>query len=592
MRRFLPTPPATSPVRDRLEQLIRAALTTLAERDGPAGLSELDPGLERARDTQHGDFASNVAMRAARLAGRPPRELAETIVACLPEDSLIAVAEVAGPGFINLRLASEAWYATLREILARGDDYGRAAAASRGRVLVEYLSANPTGPLHVGHGRHAAYGASLVSILRAAGFTVDEEYYINDAGRQMDILAVSVWLRYAELAGALDHFPSNCYQGAYVRAIAVQLRTEHGDGLLGETAAVSATIAAFGDEGEKNLDALIAAVRKAIGATGFALVLDRALHEVLDDIRNDLEEFGAAPARWFSERSLAESGAVAAALDQLDEKGLLYRRDGPTWFRSTDFGDDKDRVVVRENGVSTYFASDIAYHLDKFERGYDRLINVMGSDHHGYAPRVKAAVAAAGNDPDRLEFRLVQFVVLYRGEEKVQMSTRSGEYVTLRELRGEVGNDAARFFYVSRSNDQHLEFDLELAKAHTNDNPVYYVQYAHARIASMLSRLEGELPDPAAADLSLLEEDSELALLRMLSRYPEIVELAASGRAPQHIVHYLRELAAEFHAYYNAHRILNDDRDLKQARVLLAMSTRQVIRSGLGLLGVSAPQTM
>jgi arginyl-tRNA synthetase len=329
-----------------------------------------------------------------------------------------------------------------------------------------------------------------------------------------------------------------------------------------------------------------------LGKERFAAVLDAALEEILGDIKNDLEEFGAAPTQWFSEQSLADSGAVDAAIAHLRQQGLLYEKDGPTWFRTTDFGDDKDRVVIRENGASTYFASDIAYHIDKFRRGYDHFINVVGSDHHGYIARVKASVEASGFDPDRLEFRLVQFVVLYRGEEKVQMTTRGGTYVTLRELREDVGNDAARFFYVSRSNDQHLEFDLELAKAQTSDNPVYYIQYAHARVSSMIDRIEGGLPDPDSAELGLLAHESELALLRSLSRYPEFVELAASGRAPQHVVHYLRDLAAEFHAYYNAHRILTEDAALRNARVLLALATQQVIRNGLTLLGVSAPESM
>jgi arginyl-tRNA synthetase len=590
MRRFLPAPLRT--VREQLDQLVRDALRALAEREGPAELAGLDPGLERARDPLHGDFASNVAMRAAKIAGKPPRELAQAIIDCLPDDPRIGSTELAGPGFINFRLTDAAYQAVLREILRAGSSFGRAPANTRGKVLIEYLSANPTGPLHVGHGRHAAFGATLVEILRAAGYAVEEEYYINDAGRQMDILAASVWLRYAEIYGALDHFPRKCYQGAYVRSIAEKLGAEHGESCLGDADSVSAAVAAFGDDDEKNLDSLIAAIKSALGERAFALVFNAALDEVLGDIKNDLEEFGAAPTRWFSERSLVESGAVDAALALLRGKGLLYERDGPTWFRTTDFGDDKDRVVVRENGVPTYLASDIAYHIEKFDRGYDSLINVLGSDHHGYIGRLKAAVAAVGNDPDRLEFRLVQFVVLYRGKQKVQMSTRSGEYVTLRELRNEVGNDAARFFYVSRSNDQHLEFDLELAKAQTSDNPVYYVQYAHARVASMLSRHEGSMPDAAAVDLGLLSTEAELALMRSLSRYPEIVELAANGRAPQHIVHYLRDLAAAFHAYYNAHRILTDETALRDARVLLAVTTQQVIRNGLGLLGVTAPESM
>ncbi|HUF74161.1 MAG TPA: arginine--tRNA ligase [Gammaproteobacteria bacterium] len=579
-------------MQQKLEQIVRSALRSLADRDGPAELAALDPGIERARDPAHGDFASNVAMRAAKLAGLKPRELAEAIVAAMPSDPIVAAIDIAGPGFINFRLATSAFHESLREILQSRSGYGRAKPGSRGRALVEYLSANPTGPLHVGHGRIAAYGASLAALLCAYGYEVDEEYYINDAGRQMDILATSVWLRYAQRHGVPLSFPANCYQGDYVGEIAGRLAAEHGDSFLGGADSVVSVMAGFGDNEEQNLDALIAALKAALSDAHFSTVLDATLNEILADIRNDLEEFGASPGRWFSERSLLESGAVAAALEALEQKGLLYEKDGPTWFRTTRFGDDKDRVVVRENGVSTYFASDIAYHVEKYGRGYDLMINVFGADHHGYTARVLAGVAATEHDTERLEFRLVQFVVLYRGDQKVKMTTRGASYITLRELREEIGSDAARFFYVSRSNDQHLDFDLELAKAQTSDNPVYYVQYAHARVASMLARLEGSLPDTTTVDFGRLSADAELSLMRSLGRYPEIVELAATGRAPQHIVHYLRDLAAAFHAYYNAHRILIDDDPLRDARVLLAVATREVIRNGLDLLGVSAPEEM
>jgi len=584
--------PLHRPVREKLEQLVRDALRTLAENDGPTELAKLDPGLERARDPEHGDFASNIAMRAAKLVGKPPRELAQAIIDSMATDPVVATTNLAGPGFINFRLSTDAYYETLRDILRLGVGYGTSPAGQRGKVLVEYLSANPTGPLHVGHGRIAAYGATLASILQAAGYDVDEEYYVNDAGRQMDILATSVWLRYAQRHGEAFEFPANCYQGDYVEDIAHGLVANHGKEYLDNSGSVVLAMADFGEDQEKNLDLLIATLKSALGPDDFGSVFNTALRVILADIRNDLEEFGAPPDKWFSERSLVDSDAVGSALKQLEEKGLLYQKDGPTWFRTTDFGDDKDRVVVRKNGVSTYLASDIAYHIEKFDRGYDLLINVLGSDHHGYVARVRASVAAVGNDPDRLEFQLVQFVILYRGNEKVQMSTRGGQYVTLRELREEVGNDAARFFYVSRSNDQHLDFDLELAKAETSDNPVYYVQYAHARITSMLNRLEDAPPDWHGVDFGKLSAEAELALMRSLSRYPEIVELAASARAPQHIVHYLRDLASAFHAYYNAHRILMDDAALRDARVLLAIATQQVIRNGLGLLGVSAPEKM
>lgn len=573
---------------------MREALRRLAEREGDDGLAALDPGLERARDPQHGDFASNVAMRAAKSAGRRPRELAEAVVACLPESTEIETVEVAGPGFINLRLTRPAYARELESILEQGSAYGTRPPGSGERVLVEYVSANPTGPLHVGHGRHGAFGASLVNVLRAAGHTVDDEYYINDAGRQMEILAASVWLRYAGLRGTALPFPDKCYQGDYVGDVAAELAEAHGDGLLGEPDGVARVLAAGGDD-EERLDALIGAIKAAAGEPAFQSVLDAALDSVLADIRNDLEEFGAAPANWFSERSLAESGKVDAALAHVRERGYLYERDGATWFRTTAFGDGKDRVVVRENGARTYFASDIAYHFDKFNRGYDRLLNVLGSDHHGYVDRLRAGVEAMGRAGDRLEVRLVQFVVLYRGNVKAQMSTRKGEYVTLRELREEVGNDAARFFYVSRSNDQHLEFDLELAKSQTSDNPVFYVQYAHARVASMLAKLAERgfgVPAPGPADPAVLDSEREVALMRTLSRYPEVVLLAAEQRAPQHIVYYLRDLAAEFHSYYDTQRIIVDDRAVRDGRVRLALATQRVISNGLALLGVSAPDSM
>ncbi len=584
-------------MRDRLDALIHAALLELEQRESLSGLAGLDAGIERTRDPAHGDFASNVALRAAKIAGRQPRELAAAIVACSAADPDIEAIEIAGPGFINFRLRPSAHHETLRRILADGDDYGRAPAASGQRLLVEYVSANPTGPLHVGHGRHAAYGATLINILRAAGHEVDDEYYVNDAGRQMDILAASVWLRYAARLGSHIAFPDKCYQGGYVVDIAESLHATHGDALAGDVAAVAAAITDFDGDGDQLLDRLIAAIRDTIGEDRYRSVFDAALDSVLDDIKDDLAGFGASPSRWFSERSLTDSGAVDRAIDTLRANDSLYEKDGATWFRTTDYGDDKDRVVVRENGARTYFASDIAYHFEKCERGYDGLLNVLGSDHHGYVARLRAAIEALGHPGERLEVRLMQFVVLYRGAEKAQMSTRSGEYVTLRDLRAEVGNDAARFFYVSRSNDQHLDFDLELAKSQSADNPVYYVQYAHARVANMLGRLAADghaMPDADRTDLAVLDSALEQAILRALARYPEVVALAADHRAPQHLVHYLRELAADFHAFYTSkeHKVLGDDAALRDARVLLSVATQVVIRNALGLLGVSAPESM
>jgi arginyl-tRNA synthetase len=577
-------------VRYELENILRAALQRLAQSEGVGEIAELDPELQRTRDARHGDFTTNVAMRVAKSLGRQPREFAAALIDALPDSPIVTDVQIAGPGFVNFTLAPSAYQDELRAILRAGDSYGRSEGGKGKRVLLEYVSANPTGPLHVGHGRGAGYGATLANLLRATGYDVDEEYYVNDAGRQMEILALSVWLRYAAQLGSDFAFPPNCYQGDYVKDIAATLVEQHGDSLLGDIGSLAVP---EDGEDEARLDALIAAAKAAAGAHGFRIVFDAGLNSVLGDIKNDLAEFGVHHGNWFSERSLTDTGAVDAALAALQKAGVLYERDGATWFRTTDFGDDKDRVVQRENGARTYFASDIAYHREKCRRGYDLLLNVLGSDHHGYVPRLRASIQALGSDADRLEVQLVQFVVLYRGKVKAQMSTRSGEYVTLRELRDEVGNDAARFFYVSRSNDQHLEFDLELAKSRSNDNPVYYVQYAHARLASVLQRLaEQDTPASAGADLGALQEPEETALMVALSRYPEVLELASANRAPQQVVQYVRDVASLFHTYYNAHRVLVEDARVRDARGALALAAQQVIRNGLTLLGVAAPETM
>ncbi len=575
-------------MRALLEQLVHTGLQTLAAEFG-AALENADAQIERTRDARHGDFTTNVALRLAKAVKRPPREFAEQLIQALPRAEQIAATEIAGPGFINFRLAPEAFHAELVNILNTGPRYGHSELGRGQRILVEYVSANPTGPLHVGHGRHAAYGACVANLLKATGHQVEQEYYVNDAGRQMDILALSVWFRYAELQGVHHDLPVNAYRGDYVREIAQSLADRHGDRLMADLALESVV------DPELELDTSIAALKDKLGA-GFQTVLDTALDSVLSDIKDDLADFGIHMDHWFSERSLATGGAIGMALEQLKQHRVTYENDGAVWFRSSDFGDEKDRVVIRENGNTTYFASDIAYHFEKRQRGFDLLLDVLGSDHHGYVARVRAGLQAMGEPGEALEVKLVQFVVLYRGSEKVQMSTRSGNYVTLRQLREEVGNDAARLFYVMRSNDQHLDFDLELAKAQSNDNPVYYIQYAHARVASVMQRLaEDDLSfdrGQAATCLDALTEPAERGLLTALSRYPEIVELAAANRAPQHLVHYLRDVAADFHAYYNAHRVLVDEDRLRNGRVALALATQQVIRNGLELLGVSAPESM
>jgi arginyl-tRNA synthetase len=557
------------------------------------------PVIERTRDPAHGDFATNAAMVNCKAAGMTPRELAERLVAVLPPDPAVAAVAIAGPGFINFRLGETAYRAVVPAILADGARYGRSDVGAGRRVQVEFVSANPTGPLHVGHGRGAAYGAVVADLLEAVGFAVHREYYVNDAGRQMDILATSVWLRYLELCGEELVFPANGYRGDYVWDIAAALHREHGDTYRHATEEVFAVVPAdepAGGDKEAHIDGLIERARQLLGDNRYRYVFELGLNTILDDIRDDLANFGVTYQEWYSERSLTESGLVNQAIERLRHGGYLYEQDGALWFRSTGFGDEKDRVVVRDNGQTTYFASDIAYHMDKLDRGFERVIDIWGADHHGYVPRVKAALEAMGGDAARLDVLLVQFAVLYRGGEKVQMSTRSGDFVTLRQLRKEVGRDAARFFYVMRRCEQHLDFDLDLAKSESSDNPVYYVQYAHARVCAVLRQAADKGlhvdPTPGDANLERLVEAHESQLLRTLARYPEVVEAAALNEEPHQLTHYLRELANDFHTYYNAHPFLVDEDALRDARIKLILAVRQVLRNGLELIGVSAPERM
>ena len=583
-------------MRAQIDQLLRNTLARFAEERSVDDSIDLSPQLERTRDARHGDFTTNIALRLAKPLRRPPRELAAELAELIPESTLIADVNVAGPGFINLSVSADAYRRELIDLIDAGESYGLAEWGANRRVIVEYVSANPTGPLHVGHGRHAAYGACVANLLRATGHDVHEEYYVNDAGRQMDILTVSVWLRYLQALGEEIEFPRAAYQGGYVRTIAGQLHAQWDDRLARfDRSSVLQLLADPPPKDDLLLDSVIAAVRHGLGDTGFSVISNAARYSVLDDIREDLADFGVRPNNWYSERSLADGGAIQGALQRLNERERLYVRDGAVWFKATEYGDEKDRVVVRENGATTYFASDIAYHYEKRTRGFDLLLDIMGADHHGYVARVRAALEAMGEPAESLEVRIVQFATLYRGTEKVQMSTRAGQYVTLRQLREEVGNDAARFFYVSRSYDQHLDFDLELAKEQSNDNPVYYVQYAHARVASLLKKMVAEgfsLTPASRSDLCALTETAEQGLLVILSRYPEVIHLAAANRTPQRVAQYLRDLSASFHSYYNAHRVLVSDESLRNARVALARGVQQVLHNGLTLLGVSAPESM
>jgi arginyl-tRNA synthetase len=547
--------------------------------------------LDRPKDPRHGDYACNLALQLARTLKRNPRDIAATIVAALPASPFLEKAEVAGAGFINLFLKRSFKQRIVSEILARPDAFGRNTSGGGKRVQVEFVSANPTGPLHVGHGRGAAYGASLSNILQTAGYNVAREYYVNDAGRQMDILALSTWLRYLELAGVVLPFPPNGYQGDYVRAMAESLWAEHSSRFVRAAADVMDVAPNQTEAPEAYLDALIQRAKSLLGAD-YDVVHGHALNAQLADIRDDLTEFGVVFDEWFSERSLHTMSAVETVLEKLTASGHVYNKAGARWFRSTQFGDEKDRVVQRENGHATYFASDIAYHLNKFERGYDVVIDVWGADHHGYIARVKGALEALGLENERMTVALVQFAVLYRNGEKVSMSTRSGEFVTLRELRREVGNDAARFFYVMRKSDQHLDFDLDLAKSQSNENPVYYIQYAHARVCRLHEQWGGDVESLRTVDLAPLESDHELALLEKLAAYPEAIEAAARDLSPHIIAFYLKDIAGDFHSYYNATRILVADEAVTLARLALASAVRHVLRNGLALLGVSAPERM
>jgi len=586
-------------LKEHIEELLIQALLHLIREGVLSADCENNPQLERTRSPEHGEFASNVAMVLAKRAGVPPKELAQMIIDKLPRSRQLNHAEIAGPGFINFHMNQVALTTVVKDILYHGDSYGHAPPNPMHKVTVEFVSANPTGPLHVGHGRGAAYGASLASILQASGCIVQREYYVNDNGRQMDILAVSVWLRYLELCGEQLRFPENGYRGDYIYDIAREVRSEEGDKWRYKGREVLDNLPpdeADGGNRETHIDAFIDRARELLGHKGYLAFFEKSVSSILTDIQKDLLDFGVNFDVWFSEKELEDSGAIKHAIARLEENGHLYEKDGATWFRASALGDEKDRVIVRENGRTTYFASDIAYFLNKMERGFEKALYIFGADHHGYIARLRAAALGLGEDPDRLEILLVQFAVLFRNGEKISMSTRSGQFITLRELREEVGSDAARFFYVMRSHEQHLDFDLDLAKSRTNENPVYYIQYAHARICSVFRNLEqmDETHNLAIGEaaLNLLTTPNEIRLLRALSQYPEIIESSARLRAPHQLAHYLQALSTEFHAYYNSQQFLVDDENIRNVRLNLILATRIVLANGLGLLGISAPEAM
>ena len=580
-------------MKPQLQELFTRAIEQLKTQGIIPVEHEVVAQFERTRQKEHGDFATNVAMTLAKPARKNPRELAELIVQSLPQDSLVSKVEIAGPGFINVFLAQESRYEVLKQVFKHKDNFGLAKENSGDKILVEFVSANPTGPLHVGHGRGAAYGDALARVLKAAGHRVESEYYVNDAGRQMDILAVSVWVRYLQKLGESVNLPDNAYKGDYVKAMGDSLAKSEGNAYL--LSAEQFDAAREGLEDEAALDATIALAKHELGAQGFSVFFELALNSIVDDIRQDLHEFGVDYDTWFSERSLFDSGKIEIAIEALKSSGDVYQKGGAWWFKSTAYGDEKDRVVVRENGQATYFASDIAYHYDKLERGFDLSINVWGSDHHGYIPRVNASLQALGLKPEKLKVLLVQFAVLYRSGEKVSMSTRSGEFVTLRDLRNEIGSDAARFFYAMRKSEQHMDFDLDLAKEQSNDNPLYYVQYAHARICRLFENAVQQsinLELLHKADFSQLDSEHENKLLTLIARLPETINKAATDYEPHQISYYLRDVATAFHSYYNTSKFLQAEPAQRDAMLALCRATQYVLKNGLTVLGVSAPESM
>jgi len=581
-------------LKKQIQELLIQSLTALQSKEIIPVIDQPVIKIENSRDSTHGDFASNIAMVLAKNVKSNPRELANNIINHLPKSDILERTEIAGPGFINFFLKQNAHQSIVVDILSKGDRYGDSDIGANTPTLIEFVSANPTGPLHIGHGRGAAYGAAVASLLKKAGFDVSCEYYINDAGRQMDILAVSIWLRYLQHCGEDIPFPDNGYKGDYIKDIAAVLHEDHANKFIQSSEKI---LPLFEEEDkELKIDGLIKHCIDELGEEDFRLVFDSGLNSILATIKNDLFDFGVEFNTWFSEHSLVTSDTVNQCISKLTENSWVYEKEGAQWFRSSELGDEKDRVLIRENGLATYFASDIAYHLSKIERGYKKIIDIWGADHHGYIARVKASMQALGLASEKLEILLVQFATLYRGKEKLQMSTRSGEFITLKELQDEVGKDAARFFYIMRKSEQHLDFDLELAKSESNDNPVYYIQYAHARICSVFR----QMPDKgynynqtdALSDLTILTEPHEIKLLATLARYPDVIENSAITYEPHQLAYYLKDLANDFHTYYNANQFLVENELIRNARLALIDATKQVIQNGLSLLSVSSPEVM
>ena len=585
-------------MKNDLIRILKTVLKEIGEENG-IDFSNKKVSIQESKEKAHGDYASNLAMVIAKDLSKSPREVAEKITSLLPPEEWIERVNIAGPGFINFYLKKD----THNEILLRIDEGGKSFGTNNSgngeRVLIEYVSSNPTGPLHVGHGRGAAFGSVLSQLFRIVGYKVDEEYYVNDQGRQMNILTISTWLRYLQQNGQELEFSKKGYQGEYVEQLAKELlkeeRTKYN---LKENESDLLELLET-QETEEDLDKLIE-WGKSFLQENFEEIKEFSLRAIMSSIKEDLKLFGVNHNLWFNESSMYFNKVGLPDIDKsiklLDESGFLYEKEEALWFKSTEFGDDKDRVVKRANGDNTYFASDISYHLDKYDRGYNRIVNVWGADHHGYLPRVSAAMEALGKNQDRLEVVFIQFANLLRNGKKVSMSTRGGEFIPLMELIEEVSSEAARFFYINRKADQHLDFDLDLAKSQTKDNPLYYIQYAHARICGVFETLKKEgrklNQDLGLDNLDLLNLDKEIEIQKMLLQYPEVISRAAEHSEPHLICYYLKDLSGLFHSYYNSERFLVDNDKLMNSRLFLLKGTKQVISNGLEILGIAAPESM
>jgi arginyl-tRNA synthetase len=554
-------------MKKKIKNLILEAVSSAHQKGDLPSADIVEAEVNEPKAGAHGDFSTNIAMVMASVQKMPPRKIAEIIIRYIRDpEGILEKTEIAGPGFINFFLKPSAWHPVLEEIHKADTLYGATDIGKGQKFQIEFVSSNPTGPLHVGHGRGAAVGDAVANILSFCGYDVQKEYYINDSGRQIQTLGRSVFLRYQEMFGQKVKFPDECYQGDYIRDLAAEIKMEESDALLGQP----------------EEEALMICARFAAA-------------KILAGIRDDLKLFGVEFDCWFSEQSLYDSGRVDEILDNFRKQGIIYEKDGALWFKTSDFGDEKDRVVVKNNGETTYFASDIAYHQDKYNRGFERVVDVWGADHHGYIPRMKAAIEASGQRRDQFDVILVQLVNLLRAGQPVAMSTRAGKFETLKDVINEVGRDAARFIFLTRHYESTLDFDLEVAKQKSNDNPVYYVQYVHARISSIVRKgnergtSEVSWDDKAVAQLI---EPEEIDLIKTLARYPDVLAGSAKSMEPHRVTYYLKNLASAFHTYYNKHRVLTDNPQLRCGRLNLVLAVQKVIRNGLTLLGVSAPERM